>query len=62
MTTVDKESLQYQRFIRHVQFLIRRLRRKEYIHAQDDFVSMIKITIRFAITQHINFNYDTKTI
>ncbi len=42
VTTVDKESLQYQRFIRHVQFLIRRLRRKEYIHAQDDFVSMIK--------------------
>ncbi|WP_142761104.1 PRD domain-containing protein, partial [Staphylococcus aureus] len=35
VTTVDKESLQYQRFIRHVQFLIRRLRRKEYIHAQD---------------------------
>lgn len=42
VTTVDKESLQYQRFIRHVQFLIRRLRRKEYIHAQDDFVCMIK--------------------
>lgn len=42
VTTVDKQSLQYQRFIRHVQFLIRRLRRKEYIHAQDDFVSMIK--------------------
>ncbi|CDR63641.1 TPA: transcription antiterminator [Staphylococcus argenteus] len=42
VTTVDKQSLQYQRFIRHVQFLIRRLRKKEYIHAQDDFVSMIK--------------------
>ncbi|MGT0244168.1 PRD domain-containing protein [Staphylococcus aureus] len=33
VTTVDKESLQYQRFIRHVQFLIRRLREKNiYMH------------------------------
>ncbi|MBO1197766.1 transcription antiterminator [Staphylococcus simiae] len=41
-TVVDKQSLQYQRFIRHVQFLIRRLKKQEYVHAQDDFIKMIK--------------------
>lgn len=41
-TVVDKQSLQYQRFIRHVQFLIRRLKKQEYVHAQDDFITMIK--------------------
>ena len=61
VTTVDKESLQYQRFIRHVQFLIRRLRRKEYIHAQDDFVSMIKNHYPICYNTAY-FNYDTKTI
>ncbi|TBW68399.1 PRD domain-containing protein, partial [Staphylococcus capitis] len=38
---VDQSSVQYQRFIRHVQFLIRRLRQNEAIHAQNDFIEMI---------------------
>uniref|UniRef100_UPI001ABBAC4A PRD domain-containing protein n=1 Tax=Burkholderia vietnamiensis TaxID=60552 RepID=UPI001ABBAC4A len=39
---VDQSSVQYQRFIRHVQFLIRRLRQNEAIHAQNDLIEMIK--------------------
>ena len=39
---VDQSSVQYQRFIRHVQFLIRRLKQNEAIHAQNDFIEMIK--------------------
>lgn len=41
-TTVDKTSVQYQRFIRHIQFLIRRLTKQEYVQAQSEFITMIK--------------------
>ncbi len=39
---VNPRTVQYQRFIRHIQFLIRRLNKKEYVHAQDEFINMVK--------------------
>ena len=39
---IDNHTVQYQRFIRHIQFLIRRLIKKEYIYAQDVFIDMVK--------------------
>lgn len=39
---VDNQTVQYQRFIRHIQFLIRRLNKQEYVHAQDVFIDMVK--------------------
>ena len=52
---VDQSSVQYQRFIRHVQFLIRRLKQNEAIHAQNDFIEMIKSITRSAIPQLLKF-------
>ncbi|UDI78337.1 transcription antiterminator [Staphylococcus taiwanensis] len=39
---VDNQTVQYQRFIRHIQFLIRRLNKQEYVYAQDVFIDMVK--------------------
>lgn len=39
---VNPQTVQYQRFIRHIQFLILRLNKKEYIYAQDEFINMVK--------------------
>ncbi|HCG75746.1 MULTISPECIES: glucose PTS transporter transcription antiterminator GlcT [Staphylococcus] len=39
---IDKTTIQYQRFIRHIQFLIYRLTKGENVAAQDNFISMIK--------------------
>ena len=39
---IDKTTLQYQRFIRHIQFLIYRLTKGENVAAQDNFISMVK--------------------
>ncbi len=40
--TVDKESVQYQRFIRHIQFLIRRLRNGEVLQKTSPFEALLK--------------------
>ncbi|MFC1451497.1 PRD domain-containing protein, partial [Bacillus cereus] len=40
--SIDKQTIQYQRFIRHIQFLIYRLTNGEYLEAQENFISMIK--------------------
>lgn len=40
--TIETESLHYQRFIRHIQFLIRRLNQGEKIHTSQDFETTIK--------------------
>lgn len=40
--SIDKQTIQYQRFIRHIQFLIYRLTKGEYLEAQENFISMIK--------------------
>ncbi|MBU5271030.1 glucose PTS transporter transcription antiterminator GlcT [Staphylococcus caprae] len=39
---IDKTTIQYQRFIRHIQFLIYRLTKGENVAAQDNFISMVK--------------------
>lgn len=39
---IDKTTTQYQRFIRHVQFLIYRLNKGENVDAQDNFILMVK--------------------
>lgn len=39
---VNPRTVQYQQFIRHIQFLIRRLNKKEYVHVQDEFINMVK--------------------
>lgn len=39
---IDNQTVQYQRFIRHMQFLIRRFNNKEAVHAQDAFINMVK--------------------
>lgn len=39
---IDKTTIQYQRFIRHIQFLIYRLTKGENVAAQDNFISMLK--------------------
>lgn len=39
---VDTQSIQYQRFIRHIQFLIRRLQKGETIQVKEDFGNMLK--------------------
>ncbi len=38
---IDKTTIQYQRFIRHIQFLIYRLTKGENVAAQDNFISMV---------------------
>lgn len=61
---VDQSSIQYQRFIRHVQFLIRRLRNNETLHAQNDFVDMVKnqypscYSTAFKILKMIQMEFD----
>lgn len=40
--SIDMSSIQYQRFIRHVQFLIRRLSKGETIKSQTEFENMLK--------------------
>lgn len=39
---IDTSSIQYQRFIRHIQFLIRRLQKGEVIQVKDEFGNMLK--------------------
>ncbi|AYU55171.1 glucose PTS transporter transcription antiterminator GlcT [Staphylococcus debuckii] len=39
---IDTASIQYQRFIRHIQFLIRRLQKGEVIQVKDEFGNMLK--------------------
>ncbi|MBF2260479.1 glucose PTS transporter transcription antiterminator GlcT [Staphylococcus capitis] len=39
---IDKTTTQYQRFIRHIQFLIYRLTKGENVDAQDNFILMVK--------------------
>lgn len=39
---IDTNSIQYQRFIRHIQFLIRRLQKGEIIQVNDEFGNMLK--------------------
>jgi len=39
---IDTNSIQYQRFIRHIQFLIRRLQKGEVIQVNDEFGNMLK--------------------
>ena len=38
---IDNHTVQYQRFIRHIQFLIRRLNKKKYICSRC-FIDMVK--------------------
>lgn len=40
--TIDTSSIVYQRFIRHIQFLIRRLQKGETIQVNEDFGNMLK--------------------
>lgn len=40
--TIDTSSIIYQRFIRHIQFLIRRLQKGETIQVNEDFGNMLK--------------------
>ncbi|WP_145232800.1 glucose PTS transporter transcription antiterminator GlcT [Staphylococcus arlettae] len=40
--TIDKHSIKYQRFIRHVQFLIRRIQQDEHAAASQVFEDMVK--------------------
>ncbi len=39
---IDKESIQYQRFIRHIQFLIKRLRNGESLQKKNAFEALLK--------------------
>lgn len=39
---IDKTTTQYQRFIRHIQFLIYRLTKGENVDAQENFILMVK--------------------
>ncbi|MEL3710711.1 PRD domain-containing protein, partial [Staphylococcus borealis] len=65
-------TVQYQRFIRHIQFLIRRLNKKEYIYAQDVFIDMVKnhypnsyntaFKISRMIQKHLNIPIDDSEI
>ncbi|MDG0818754.1 PRD domain-containing protein [Staphylococcus equorum] len=40
--TIDKETVQYQRFIRHIQFLIRRLNKGEVLQKTSAFEELLK--------------------
>src|SRR5699024_11298211 len=40
--TIDKETVQYQRFIRHIQFLIRRLKKGEVLQKTSAFEELLK--------------------
>lgn len=69
---IDNHTVQYQRFIRHIQFLIRRLNKKEYIYAQDFFIDMVKnhypnayntaFKISKMIQKHLNIPIDDSEI
>ena len=72
MSLINKLTVQYQRFIRHIQFLIRRLNKKEYIYAQDVFIDMVKnhypnayntaFKISKMIQKHLNIPIDDSEI
>lgn len=69
---INNQTVQYQRFIRHIQFLIRRLNKQEHLQAQEVFINMVKhhyascyntaFKISKMIQKHINVSVDESEI